>query len=58
MIKLLMNTLKRKIRFIAAAKSCRRPLLGHMILGSGAIPVERPQDVEPVSANGKIVEVK
>jgi hypothetical protein len=34
-----MNALKRPIRFITAAKSMRRPILGTMLRGTGAIPV-------------------
>jgi 1-acyl-sn-glycerol-3-phosphate acyltransferase len=40
-----MAVLKRRISFIAAAKSCRRTFVGPMIRGTGAIPVERPQDI-------------
>lgn len=49
-----MNVLKRPVRFIAAAKSCRRPFLGAAIRATGAIPVERPQDLA-YKGEGKIV---
>lgn len=52
-----MAILKRPISFIAAAKSCRRPFIGSLIRGTGAIPVERPQDVAR-KGEGKIVQVK
>lgn len=52
-----MNVIKRPISFIAAAKSCRRPLVGALIRGSGAIPVERPQDLS-YKGEGKIVLIK
>lgn len=52
-----MTVLKRPISFIAAAKSCRRPFVGAMIRGTGAIPVERPQDIA-FRGEGKIVSVK
>ena len=56
-----MRTLGRPIHFIAAAKSCRRPFLGKLIQGTGAIPVERPQDLAKkgdgviVSINDKVI---
>lgn len=52
-----MTVLKRPISFIAAAKSCRRPFLGAVIRGTGAIPVERPQDIA-FKGEGKIVSIK
>ena len=52
-----MRTINRPIHFIAAAKSCRRPILGSLITGSGAILVERPQDLAR-KGDGVIVEVK
>lgn len=52
-----MSKVKRPIHFIAAAKSCRRTFVGPLIRGTGAIPVERPQDVAR-KGEGKIVSVK
>jgi len=52
-----MAALKRPISFIAAAKSCRRTFVGPLIRGTGAIPVERPQDVA-TKGKGKIIEIK
>jgi len=52
-----MAILKRKISFIAAAKSCRRTFVGPLIRGTGAIPVERPQDVT-FKGEGQIVQIK
>ena len=43
---LLVNAVPRPISFIAAAKSARRPIIGQLINASGAIPVERPQDIK------------
>jgi glycerol-3-phosphate O-acyltransferase/dihydroxyacetone phosphate acyltransferase len=51
-----MAILKRPISFIAAAKSCRRPIVGPLILGTGAIPVERPNDVA-VKGKGVIIRI-
>lgn len=34
-----MAIVKRPISFIAAAVSCRRPIVGPLIKGTGAIPV-------------------
>jgi glycerol-3-phosphate O-acyltransferase / dihydroxyacetone phosphate acyltransferase len=51
-----MNVVKRPISFIAAAKSCRRTFIGPIIRGTGAIPVERPQDLA-VKGSGRIIEV-
>jgi 1-acyl-sn-glycerol-3-phosphate acyltransferase len=39
LFKLLMAIVKRPISFIAAAVSCRRPVIGPLIKGTGAIPV-------------------
>lgn len=52
-----MNVVKRPISFIAAAKSCRRPFVGGLLRGSGAIPVERPQDLA-YKGEGKIIQIK
>ena len=51
-----MANIKRPISFIAAAVSCRRPFLGPLIKGTGAIPVERPQDIAK-KGPGMIVKV-
>ncbi len=56
-----MNVVDRPISFIAAAKSCRRTFVGACIRATGAIPVERPQDIafkgegKITAVNGKIV---
>lgn len=55
-MKLLMRVVPRPISFIAAAKSCRRTFVGPIIRGTGAIPVERPQDVA-VKGKGKIISI-
>jgi glycerol-3-phosphate O-acyltransferase/dihydroxyacetone phosphate acyltransferase len=52
-----MTVLNRPISFIAAARSCRRTFLGPLIRGTGAIPVERPQDIA-FKGEGTIVEVR
>jgi glycerol-3-phosphate O-acyltransferase/dihydroxyacetone phosphate acyltransferase len=41
-----MNAVPRPMHFIAAAKSMKRPIVGDLLKGSGAIPVERPQDIK------------
>jgi glycerol-3-phosphate O-acyltransferase/dihydroxyacetone phosphate acyltransferase len=55
-IQLLMAIIGRPISFIAAAASCRRLFVGTMIKGTGAIPVERPQDVAK-KGQGKISKI-
>jgi glycerol-3-phosphate O-acyltransferase/dihydroxyacetone phosphate acyltransferase len=52
-----MTVLNRPINFIAAAKSCRRTFLGPLIRGTGAIPVERPQDIA-FKGEGTIIKVR
>lgn len=52
------HVLNRPVSFIAAAKSVRRNFVGHLIKAAGAIPVERPQDVEKVKGPGTILEVE
>ena len=52
----MMANIKRPISFIAAAASCRRTLVGPIIKGTGAIPVERPQDIAK-KCKGKIIHV-
>jgi glycerol-3-phosphate O-acyltransferase/dihydroxyacetone phosphate acyltransferase len=52
-----MAVLKRNISFIAAAKSCKRTFVGPVIRGTGAIPVERPQDIAYKGA-GRIIQIK
>ena len=52
-----MFAIGRKIHFITAAVSCRRPFIGHLIALSGAIPVERPQDLAKPGP-GKIVQIE
>ena len=51
-----MNVVDRPISFIAAAKSCRRTFLGPTIRATGAIPVERPQDIA-FKGEGKIISI-
>lgn len=46
--KLLIRTTPRTINFISAAKSMKRPVIGPLIRWSGAIPLERAQDVAKV----------
>jgi glycerol-3-phosphate O-acyltransferase / dihydroxyacetone phosphate acyltransferase len=55
-MQLLMNVVDRPISFIAAAKSCRRALVGAGLRATGAIPVERPQDIA-FKGEGKITAV-
>ncbi len=52
----MMANINRPISFIAAAVSCRRPFIGSIIKGTGAIPVERPQDITR-KGKGKIIKV-
>ena len=51
-----MANVPRAISFIAAAVSCRRTFVGPLIRATGAIPVERPQDIA-YKGKGKIVRV-
>lgn len=51
-----MANIKRSISFIAAAVSCRRTFVGPLIKATGAIPVERPQDIAH-KGKGKIIGV-
>lgn len=52
----MMANVKRPISFIAAAVSCRRTFVGPLIKATGAIPVERPQDIA-YKGKGKIIGV-
>lgn len=52
-----MNAVPRPISFIAAAASVRRPFIGHLLNASGAIPVERPQDIKQVKGPGHITDL-
>jgi glycerol-3-phosphate O-acyltransferase/dihydroxyacetone phosphate acyltransferase len=52
----MMANVPRPISFIAAAVSCRRTFVGPLIRATGAIPVERPQDIA-YKGKGKIVNV-
>ena len=36
------TTVNRQVRFITAAKSHRKPIVGHFSKALGGIPVERP----------------
>ena len=49
--------MKRSVHFVAAAASMRRHIIGPMLVSSGAIPVERPQDVA-VKGKGKILKIE
>jgi len=40
-----LSLVPRKVKLIAAAKSMRRPIVGHIGRMMGGIPVERPQDL-------------
>jgi glycerol-3-phosphate O-acyltransferase/dihydroxyacetone phosphate acyltransferase len=53
----MMANVPRPISFIAAAVSCRRTFVGPLIKATGAIPVERPQDIA-YKGKGKIVKVE
>ena len=53
----MIHVLNRPVSFIAAAKSVRKNFVGHLIRATGAIPVERPQDVGRENGKGKIIEI-
>ena len=40
---MLVSLVNRPVSFIMAAKSVRRPIIGHIARAIGVIPVERPQ---------------
>jgi 1-acyl-sn-glycerol-3-phosphate acyltransferase len=46
----------RPVRFIIAAKSYRKPIIGHFAKWLNSIPVERPQDLA-FKGKGKIISV-
>lgn len=48
--------MKRNVHFVAAASSMRRHIIGPMLVSSGAIPVERPQDLAK-TGKGKIIRI-
>lgn len=50
---MLVSLMKRQVQFIAAAKSMRRAVIGHIGRALKSIPVERPQDLA-VKGKGKI----
>jgi glycerol-3-phosphate O-acyltransferase / dihydroxyacetone phosphate acyltransferase len=50
--------LKRPVRVVVASITIRKPGIGHMIRWSGAIGVERPQDVFYKNGKGLIKSVK
>lgn len=50
---MLVSIMKRHVQFIAAAKSMRRPIIGHIGNALKSIPVERPQDLA-IKGEGKI----
>ena len=52
-----MNAVPRPINFVAAAKSMRRPIIGHLLKGAGAIPVERPQDMKREAGPGTLTDL-
>lgn len=45
----------RSVRFIIAAKSMQRPVIGHFARLMEAVPVVRPQDVPSMQGKGKIL---
>lgn len=49
---MLIATCPREISFIIAAKSYRRPIIGHIARAIGAIPVERAQDIAEKGKGG------
>jgi hypothetical protein len=51
-----MAIIQKPISFIAAAISCRRLIVGSIIKATGAIPVERPQDVTKLG-KGLIIKI-
>jgi len=53
----MMANVGRPLSFIAAAVSCRRTFVGPLIKATGAIPVERPQDIA-LKGKGKIIKVE
>lgn len=52
----MMANTQRQISFIAAAVSCRRTFIGPLIRGTGAIPVERAQDISR-RGEGKVIRI-
>jgi len=42
---MLISNIDRVVRFLSAAKSLRRPIIGHFARGARAIGIERPQDL-------------
>jgi len=52
-----LEIVKRQVHFIAAAKSMRRPFVGSLIKATGAIPVERPQDLGKENGPGVITDL-
>lgn len=53
----LLSKLKRDIHFIGAAKSVRRPVIGHLLRLAKTIPVERAQDLQKVG-KGQVVRIE
>jgi len=53
---LMVMSAQRKVGFIIAAKSYRRPLIGFFSKGLNSIPVERPQDLAK-AGKGAIIEI-
>ncbi|CAK74407.1 unnamed protein product (macronuclear) [Paramecium tetraurelia] len=47
---LIISNMTRKINFIAAAKSMRKPIIGDIGKALGGIPVERPQDLAKIGS--------
>ena len=47
---MLISIIPREVSFIMAAKSTRRPVIGHLARLMHVVPVERPQDL---AKNGK-----
>ena len=52
-----MNAVPRSISFLAASKSIQRLFIGHLLRGSGCIPVQRPQDVKQQKGPGKLTDL-
>jgi len=53
---MLVSLIPREVCFIMAAKSVRRPVIGHLAKMIHVVPVERPQDLVK-NGKGKIVAI-
>lgn len=54
---MLVSIVPREVSFIMAAKSVRRPVIGHIAKMINVVPVERPQDLAK-NGKGKILAIK